>query len=386
MTTDLEQRVSRHLHDIAATVEDTSRLQHRVVSLSGTRYRDSRWLVVGVAGLCLVLIAGVLGVMAQSTDTTKAPAESPTATAEPSAVSVRQALAALPLGPEPMRPFTIERVVHDGSARVVIPGTDGGVVDRVRGGWLVLAEHDRTSSGGTFTSELAILDASGEVRPLPAVDQRLFTQDAAVSPDGTQVFAHSTVFDVETLQIVDQLATAAPMVYGWNGAGIIITSRGDGRRFSRWQPGEQPVPVDDEVIMVARDSTRAVVSRIGSACSSVVDLLDDGDAAPLLRGCGRDAPNEISPDGRRVYDGDVRISEVDARRTQALSPLAPFAGHVRGGGWEDSEHVLVMIALPASEVQVLRCSAEDQTCERAGLPVPVPDGEVLSFSASLGER
>lgn len=379
MSTELEDRLRDDLRVAAIAAEPSGDFASQVLADVPRRTR-SRGIAVGavaaLASLASVATAVWVAGLSWPTDSST---RTQVASAPPSAVSPRQSLVALPAGAPPGRPISINGMVHDGDQVVPIPGRDGGVVDRVDGGWLVLSEH---WSFGAFSSQFGVLTADGSFRALPAFPGR-FTQEAAVSPDGSQVFSDSAVLDVGDGTVVDRPALVAASAIGWNQAGIIYLDAIG--RTTLWSPGSDPAQLKVDVMTVAEDSDRVLVRGPGRGCASVVQVSAEGATSALFKGCGETVLSDLSPDGDRVLTRDLDVVSIADGAVTALPALAGFQDRVESAGWEDNGHILVAVRASGDHVQPVRCDVVAATCERAGEPLSTVN-DYIDFSSYAGEK
>lgn len=379
MTTTLENRLRDDLRLAGTAVRPSAGFSARVVG-AASRRRPLRLAISAAAaagGVAVVAVGvGVTDLVQRSDSSTR----TEVTTAPPSeSLDPGQVLAALPDGRPPERPISVNGALHDGNHIVPLPGRDGGVVDRVAGGWLVLAEN-RTD--GAFTSTFGVLSPDGSFRELPSFPDR-FTQEAAVSPDGNEVFSDSTVLDMRDGAVVDQLARPAATSVGWNQAGIFYTDRS--ARTHLWSPGADPVQLKVDVMTVAEDSDRVLVRGPGRGCASVVQVSAEGATSALFKGCGETVPSDLSPDGDRVLTRDLDVVSIADGAVTALPALAGLQDRDESAGWEDNGHILVAVRASGDHVQPVRCDVVAATCERAGEPLSTVN-DYIDFSSYAGEK
>jgi len=381
MTRPLEQRLRDDLHDTAGEIRPSADLAGRVLDAADERDRGSRQAIAVTFIVSGVAAAAVAVALTGDPDRPKGQVTPPLNASTNRADDTtppQDALASLPLGPPPDRPFVANDQLRDGDQIVALPGTDAGVVDRVAGGWLILVEHHSRSG---FTSEFGVLTPDGQFRPLAGGN--VFMQEAAVSPNGRQVFIDGAAVDVASGRIIATFSGRTGATIGWNATGVVYRSYAHGGTPSYlWALVRPPVLLSADVVMVARDSTRALVRE--PRCVSVVELLPNGATSQVARWCG-DPVYELSPDGTYVLGRGPAARVVtgnDVVRFDALSAM-----RVQGDpGWEDNTHVLFPVELSGSRVQVLRCNVGTGDCERAGAPVRVDVNDTVSFSGLTGER
>lgn len=397
--TDLEQRLKRDLAQAADAAPESATVARRVIDTADRPDTHRRFVIAALAaGAAAATVTAVA--LAAGPDQSAVPRPSPgdsAPTTTDGKPAVSEALAALPLGEPARKPFVIDTTLYDSGKTVRLPGTRGDVYGRVDGGWLVRVDHDERSSGGTYTSELGVLDASGELRVLASQDRGPTTDHVALSPDHEQVFIRGDVVDIASGELVDRLADKVTQTYGWNETGIVYLS-GASRRTSIWAPGEAPQPLNREIGFVGTQSTRALASF---SCRWPVELSATGQLTTIgTRDCDEPSGIELSPDGRHVItvDGLLGAIAVDDRTVTEFRGLAPVRDRIAVAvqdwrlrllpGWEDDEHVLIPVSPDprgGGPIQVVRCAVPSGQCERAGPPVPAPAdrkgfAETVSFS------
>lgn len=379
--TELEQRLVRDLARAAQASPESVLVVRRVMETAQQRQTPRRLILVAVVA-CVAGAVGVALLANGGDDVSRTPAPPPvTGPLRPGPAGVEEVLAAMPLGAAPTKPFVAAGVLHDGAERVRLPGTGGGVVNRVDGGWLVLVEHDRTERGGVFTSEFGVLDAAGGFRPLP--HPRVSAQEAVISPDGSQIF-HGSVVDLASGQVVGSPDVRPTLSTGWNAAGIVYQGApyGNGPSYF-WVPGEPAARLAVDVLMVARNSDRALVFGPDRDCMSVVELLSGGATSEVARWCGQPV-YELSPTGRYVLQDGPVATTVEGGNQVRFQDVVGLP--TRSPGWEDETHVLYPVETSDRTVQPVRCDVTTGSCERAGEPVSLTTRDDVSFSAVSGER
>ncbi len=246
------------------------------------------------------------------------------------------------------------------------------------GGWLVMLEG----------SGPAVIAVDGTAHALPASEPQL--QNAAASPDGTQLVYGSSVRAAGTWETVAAVPDDAVTIVGWTTRGIVFNDTEN--RSWLWDLSGPPSALDQHLVAVSESGDAGITRLSDDFCASVVNLRT-GDTT--LEGCDADAPVALSPDGTITVTAGLGVSSPAG--TSRLREGSDMVVNPWAIDWE-SPDVFVFGVLTGGDTNpgpldgrpaartgyVVRCSVADGQCERASdrLRVAANDDLVLAGDPS----
>ncbi|MFT4011554.1 MAG: hypothetical protein QM655_16075 [Nocardioidaceae bacterium] len=347
--------------------------------LAGTRRRH-RVKAAALAGLAAVACAAIIVVPTWLANT-HTPPTTPSPTISTPATSAWEKTAydwagELPTSTTPRLSYLSGPVLHTPTKTIKLPGTDAEVEGLTPFGVLMLLAHDPNDGDG-FTSRYVLIDpVSGQVTTLP--DVRGGTQNALVSPDGTQAAYGGAIVDLASHTVTARLPTTAVTLDSWTSEGIGYATAGNDYYLFKTDGTVTKLPAFPGVF--AQGSSFG--TRDIRGCSDITTLVD-GSIQSSYHVCQGPGLMTVAPDGHTAIDHNFRVhlpatGKIElfdgAHSTFDTGPNTHFL-------WtSDNEVSFPVLNSSRSAAVIVTCSISELTCTRSPAKAKIKDGGIRLLS------
>jgi dipeptidyl aminopeptidase/acylaminoacyl peptidase len=267
--------------------------------------------------------------------------------------------------------------LYDHGKAIKNPGTHGNVLGRFGdGGWLI-------ETGYPKSSQLAVLDSAGQVRPLGppglaarpvySADHQQLAVTLTVGKGTPQFRSRIVVLEVATGK---QLASLDPPAKGdgavaWTEDGIFLADYSHlSDKATLWQPGKgrprELVGIQNPIFLRAVPATGKLLDYTTKGCARIGVLRDDTFVAEHEY-CGTPDPtlhSVPSPNGRTLFSSEKKVAiDLYTGATTALKLPGQIDTAFSATVFEDPTNLIVVSDVSSTVQNMYRCSVATGECK-----------------------